>query len=94
MQCQQHSLTQFKFLRVSLLSQVKILKVGLLSRRLAQGSPVLPRLPLHEDRNLATLVGHMRREPEPALPSTSIESLLEGIMKPLRSLPLDPLLLE
>ncbi len=63
-------------------------------RSLAEGLPLLPRLPLHEDRNLATLVGHIRREPEPALPSTSDESLLEGIMKPLRSLPLDPLLLE
>lgn len=55
---------------------------------------MLPRLPLHEDRNLATLVGHIRREPEPSPPSTSVEFLLECIMKPLCSLPLDPLLLE
>ena len=67
--------------------------------------PVLPRLPLQEERNLATRLPHkaLRREPEPepeaeaepSLPSASAASLsLAAIMKPLNSLPLDPLLLE
>ena len=70
------------------------LECELAVRSLAEGSPLLPRLPLQEDRNLATLVGHIRREPEPSLLSTSDGCLLEGLMKPLCSLPLDPLLLE
>ena len=58
---------------------------------------MLPRLPLHEDRNLTILEGRpRRREADPSLPSTSPPpnfSLL-GIKKLLCSLPLDPLLLE
>lgn len=72
------------------------------NKQCAQGRiPVLPKLPLQDERNLATRLPHkaLRREPEPeaepSLPSTSAASLsLAAIIKPLNSLPLDPLLLE
>jgi len=94
MQCQQFSLATNQGLKYELADTSQDVECQLAVRSLVQGLPLLPRLPLHEDRYLATLVGHIRREPEPALPSTSDESLLAGIMKPLCSLPLDPLLLE
>lgn len=67
--------------------------------------PVLPKLPLQDERNLATRLPHnaLQREPEPepepSLPSASaaslsLASLSLAAMKPLNWLPLEPLLLE
>lgn len=56
--------------------------------------PLLARLPLHADKNLATWRGHtcLPDDPDPSLLSTSALLFKEAAMKLLWSLPLDPLL--